>query len=355
MKASQRHSTEARMIDESLETNRKYLATLLAPVMFWGTIVFLILLAALMVLVVDVPRVDATSSHGEASLDDERAMETVYPWDDEVLAATHWLEFVLCLIWPFFIIESAYVLWIGRYCSNPSYWRWLWLAIWICPPLRLCPPHPLRNGKRWLPWYGWTSSSYRFYRRVEKSFSVPMILVALLILPVLIVEWTMHEKISSMVWLRCLLHFATGFIWLAFAIEFILMMQLATRKLEHFKKHWIDLIIILLPLVSFLRSLRAIKAMKIAKFTKLQQLSRMLRIYRLRGLSTKAFRAILLLDVLQRFIGRDPVRRLEKLRVQAAYKQEELREIQEEIESVERQIAARQQLAGKSVVSDPGL
>lgn len=327
------------MIDRAKLADPKKLLLEIAPLMFWGAVFFLILIAAMMVLAVDVPRVDAHSDVGtEEALDVEPPTIVIHPWDDDVLLATVITSGILALIWPFFILEALAVLWCSRDLTVRRYWRWQWIAIALCPPLRLAAPNPLMDGKRWLPWIGWCQSDYKIYRRVEKNFSVPMVAVASCILPVLIVEWTMYERLLSTPWLRLLLHISTGAIWFAFALEFIVMMELSHRKLNHLKRHWIDLVIILLPLLSFLRSLQAVKATQLAKFTKLQQLSRMIRIYRLRGLSTRAFRAIIVLDVLQRVMGSDPQKRLLKLREQETLKLEELKEIQDEIAEIQKQI-----------------
>lgn len=326
------------MIDRAKLADPKKLLLEIAPLMFWGAVFFLILIAAMMVLAVDVPRVDAHSDVGtEEALDVEPPTIVIHPWDDDVLLATVITSGILALIWPFFILEALAVLWCSRQLPR-RYWRWQWIAIALCPPLRLAAPNPLMDGKRWLPWIGWCESNYKIYRRVEKNFSVPMVAVASCILPVLIVEWTMYERLLSTPWLRLLLHISTGAIWFAFALEFIVMMELSHRKLDHLKRHWIDLVIILLPLLSFLRSLQAVKATQLAKFTKLQQLSRMIRVYRLRGLSTRAFRAIIVLDVLQRVMGSDPQKRLQKLREQETLKLEELKEIQDEIAELQKQI-----------------
>lgn len=338
------------MIDRAKLADPKKFLLEIAPLMFWGAVFFLLLIAAMMVLTVDVPRVDTHSDIGnEEALDIEPPTVVIHPWDDDVLLGTVITSTVIGLIWPFFILEALTVLWFSRDLPGRRHWRWQWIAICLCPPFRLAPPHPLMEGKRWLPWIGWCESEYKTYRRVEKNFSVPMVAVASCILPVLIVEWTMYERLLSTPWLRLLLHISTGAIWFAFALEFLVMIALSHRKIEHLKRHWIDLVIILLPLLSFLRSLQAVKATQLGKLTKLQQLSRMIRVYRLRGLSTRAFRAIIVLDVLQRVMGSDPQKRLIKLREQETLKLEELKEIQDEIAEIEKQISEAQPESADSV------
>ena len=58
------------------------------------------------------------------------------------------------------------------------------------------------------------------------------------------------SQVSEYIWLRLLLHLSTGVIWFAFAAEFILMVSVAERKIAYCLAHWIDLAIIVLPLLS---------------------------------------------------------------------------------------------------------
>jgi voltage-gated potassium channel len=97
----------------------------------------------------------------------------------------------------------------------------------------------------------------------------------------------------------------------------------------------LDLVIILLPLVSFLRTLRVVRATRVARLAKLQQLSKMSRLYRLRGLAMRGFRAILLLELLNRILGVSPDTRLRKMREQLREKERELDVLRREIAELE--------------------
>jgi voltage-gated potassium channel len=127
-------------------------------------------------------------------------------------------------------------------------------------------------------------------------------------------------------------------IWCAFAVEFILMVSSTKKKLLYVKKNWIDLAIILLPLVSFLRSLKIVRAAKLAKFAKVQQLTKMGRVYRMRGLLAKTVRAFLVLELVHRIFKTSPEKRLEQLLAQAEDKEDELRELQQRITAVRAQM-----------------
>ncbi len=247
--------------------------------------------------------------------------------------------------------ESLVTLWICRDQNRPKRWRLFRLLMCIVPPLRLCPVHPDMRGRAWLPYYGWRTASDRLRRKVERNLSGPMIAAALLILPILVIEWRIKKDIADSFWLRLLLHAGTGAIWFAFATEFLIMVSISRRKLEYLKKHWIDLAIILLPLLSFLRSLRVLRLSRLGKLAKLEQLSKMIRIYRLRGLSMRMFRALLVLEVLHRMFRLSPEKRRVALLDQIAAKKEELEELHQQLAVVETKIRERAEQSDRTSVT----
>jgi hypothetical protein len=166
-----------------------------------------------------------------------------------------------------------------------------------------------------------------------------MIVIALMILPILLIEFRFADQIAGRPWLRVLLHFSTGMIWFAFALEFIIMCSVADKKLQYCKEHWLDLAIILLPLISFLRSFRVVRATRLARLAKVQQLtkmtSKMARVYRLRGLAMKGFRALLLFEVLNRLLRITPEKRIRKLKEQLSQKELEMSVLKRRIRELE--------------------
>ncbi|MEM6981222.1 MAG: potassium channel protein, partial [Planctomycetota bacterium] len=210
----------------------------------------------------------------------------------------------------------------------------------LCPSLRMCARSVEKDYRLWLPGLGWQRANKRLHRRLSRWFSVPMIGIALLILPVLLIEFTLKDQVAKYAWLRFALHVSTGVIWLAFAAEFILMVSIAPRKWTYLKEHWVDLAIIALPIFSFLRTLRLVKATKLMKFGKLPQL---VRAYRLRGTALRGFRAFVVLDVVQRFVRTDPEREIARLTTQLQTHQREARLIRLAIVRLQRQLDEQDQ------------
>jgi hypothetical protein len=322
---------------------RQRVAERTAPIMFGLSLLFLAIVAAMVVLWVDVPRVSELAFTGEHdSGAAEASSRSVSPWlssRDALRAGSHCLTLLL-LMWPVFLMEFAYQ-YFTRDRGEP-FWRNRYHALIgsLCPPLRLCARNQDMGGRIWLPRLGWQVVDRSLRLQLERAFSVPMIIIALGILPVLLVEVGMREQVAARPWLQFLLHVSLGVIWFAFAAEFIVMVSVAERKMRYCKEHWLDIAIILLPLISFLRSLRIVRATRMARLARVQRLTQMSRVYRLRGLAMRALRALFLLQLINRLFRVRPEKQLRQLREILREKEYEVETLREEIAKLERIVAA---------------
>ncbi|MEZ6077365.1 MAG: potassium channel protein [Pirellulaceae bacterium] len=318
------------------------LADALAPIMFWLSLTSLALTAAVLVLWIDVPRVDeAYLLSGEPTISTANDL-IVNPSDPFAVTALSWgvAAFGLLIgMWPIFTAEQ--LLYFVKTKRGESFHRQhrYWWAFCLCPPLRMCARHRGSRDRIWLPRLGWQVADYHLVRRLERAFSLPMIGIALLILPVLGLQTFYQDRIADYPALRAALHFGTGVIWFAFATEFIVMVSVTPHKFTYCRRHWLDLVIILLPLISFLRTLRILRAARLMNIAKLQQVSRLMRVYRLRGVAMRGWRALLLLDLAQRLFLSSPEKRIRKLEAQCTEKERELELLREQIESIRSQLA----------------
>jgi voltage-gated potassium channel len=162
-----------------------------------------------------------------------------------------------------------------------------------------------------------------------------MIVIALLILPFLALEVYWKEQLPNHPGMKLFLDIGASVIWLAFAIEFILMLSVAPHKGRHCVQNWMDLAVVLLPLIEFLPLLRLLR---LTRLMQLQQLSRMGRVYRLRGLLFKLWRAVLVLEMVQRLLRINPQKRLARLKELLAAKNEEIEDIKKEIDELEKRM-----------------
>lgn len=329
---------------------RQRMLDLFAPWMFGCSLVFLGLFAAIVVLVIDVPRVNETI----ALNDDTSGMVASerLAADLELAYESHshrWgkpIGILLLALWPVFWAELLKDYWL-RDRSRPflEQHRFAWVFC-LFPPLRVCRRDRDEVDRIWFPAWGWHSVDYHLRKRLEHAFSIPMVCVALLILPVLALQFWYTQTVAERPWLRFALHFSTGLIWFCFAIEFIVMISVAPSKSKYCKKHWLDLLIIVLPLVSFMRSLQLFRATKLLKASKLQQVTRLVRVYRLRGLTMRGFRAILLLGLFNRVVPTSNEKRLARLRAELAEKEYEIEDLRRQIVLLESQ-TAQARLAGE--------
>jgi voltage-gated potassium channel len=345
---------------------RRRLAAVLAPPMNLLSVTFLVAMAALVVMWVDMPSISERTFADDTAATQAAlpAAEPVAPSPaaaattgtgaagelgaDETLAwqevpAVAWLPLqLMLLIWPLFFAEMV-VLWLIRPWTaryRPHHWRSLAHA--LVPPLRMGARNPDLGEAIWLPVLGWRRPDQGLRETLAKCFSLPMLAIAVLILPVLAIEFFLQSQVHRYPALRYGLHFSTGLIWFAFALEFIVMVSAAERKLVYCKQHWLDLAIILLPLISFLRSLQVLRATRLAKLTKMQQLTKMARVYRLRGVSTKALRALILFELVHRLLRWGPEKQLARLRREEAELDRTLTQLRRRIESLEEQLEEEQ-------------
>jgi voltage-gated potassium channel len=225
---------------------------------------------------------------------------------------------VSAALWPCYVAEA---IWAWR-VDSPRFRERLWcLAL---PPLRLAARDHETGARMWLPGLGWQMVSRELRQRLERASSAPMMLVALAVLPMIAVEYVFAEAVEQDAWLAASVAAATALIWFAFTFEFVVMCSLAENKLDYCLKHWLDLAVILLPLVAFLRALR------LGRLLRLQQLGRTARVYKLRGTVMRAWRALLVLEIMRRLIQGRPEKRMARLTELIAQKERELAELQEE-------------------------
>ncbi|MDM4014437.1 prefoldin domain-containing protein [Roseiconus lacunae] len=290
---------------------RRWFAGRNEVLMFSLALIYLICVAILVVIWVDMPSLKkrAVEVLGESNLDEPSLFRYAITLEVFVL-------WTMGIVWCVVIAESI-VHWMTRPWNNEMRKQHLQgLLFCICPALRMGARSPEMHGRIWLPGLGWRQGGRRLQRQLERQFSVPMMIVALLIMPILVIEFFLKDQVAAYGWLRLVLHFGTGVIWFAFAAEFILMVSIAEKKIQYCKDHWIDLAIILIPLISFLRSLSLARTIRLTEVVRFQQLSNALRAYRLRGTAIKAFRVLVLFDIFDRILRPSCERRIEKMELE---------------------------------------
>lgn len=91
------------------------------------------------------------------------------------------------------------------------------------------------------------------YERFGRATDVPMLLLALAVIPLMLVPFLAELPAGAEHALRA----ADAVIWMAFAFELTLKTYLAPDRRRHLRAHWLDVLMVLVP---FLRPLRLVRS-----------------------------------------------------------------------------------------------
>lgn len=233
----------------------------------------------------------------------------------------------LAILYPLFWVETVIHICIGS--------RFLKQHVWFClfPLTRIgCRDH-LNGTQVWLPRMGWSDISKSFERKLSRKFSIPMIAVALLVLPLIGMEYFYQDTVAKSEGWQLVISISEAFIWASFTFEFVLMVMIVRAKVAYARKHWIDLAVILLPMLAFMRMLRLSSALR------LNQISRTAKVFRLRGLAMRLWRAFVALEIIEMLIYRNPELRLERLEQKFEMKMEEIAFLRVDIQRLKERVA----------------
>ncbi len=243
-------------------------------------------------------------------------------------AAVRWCLIALALLYPAFWAETI----VHRMTGGRNLRQHILYC--LIPILRIGARDHEEGNRIWLPTLGWQTVDRDLERLLTRMFSVPMIVIALLVLPVIIIdiiEFFREGVESNRAWFVAK-QIAVAFIWSAFTFEFVVMISIVKWPANYARRHWIDLAIILLPLLAFLRALR------LTQLLRLKQLVKAGRVYRLRGLGLRMWRGVVALEFIEKLLSRNPERRLAKLEAMLEDKLHEVDRLKLDIERMQKRI-----------------
>lgn len=216
----------------------------------------------------------------------------------ETLRLHPWFITALIGLWSVIGLES-----LSGLALAPDGWaarmkRFLMVA--LIPPLRMTTATSTPNGWLWIPRVGWRHTGPETSDKLEQKLTLPMVILTLLVLPVLGAELGAGEALETRPHLALAIHLTTCLIWIGFTAEFIWMLSATPNKLAYCQRNWINLVIILLPIVAFLRVLNMFR------FARFFRAGKLLRAYRLRTLQSRLWRLALLFNLIERLQQRNP-------------------------------------------------
>lgn len=263
----------------------------------------------------------------------------------------------LLALWPFFAVEASLAL--VRLAPGRSWWPALGrtVLILLLPPYRMGRRHPI-SGLVWFPRLGWVSPGKETFDRIDRGFGTPMLFVALLILPVLILEYTQADLVKQSPGLSLALDIGIAVIWVAFALEFLLESSVAPKAGKYLKEKWLDAAIVILPMLEFVLT-KLVDAAPLARLLRLgralspEQLARMQKLYRLRGLLMKAWAAFLLMGGLNRLFGQAAQKRLRIVEERMTELEAELAELRKEADELRAKVAAEDATGSEAGATKP--
>ncbi|RZN14108.1 MAG: two pore domain potassium channel family protein [Methanosarcinales archaeon] len=117
------------------------------------------------------------------------------------------------------------------------------------------------------------SSKDELATKIEKRIDTPMIVLALLIIPIVVIELEIVP--TNTYWVSCATKIDDG-IWFAFLLEYLVLVSLYDDKVGYTKRSWLNLIILLLspPLIcpegfALIRSLRSLRVLRLFRALRL--------------------------------------------------------------------------------------
>jgi voltage-gated potassium channel len=240
-----------------------------------------------------------------------------------------------------FVAEAVFHLLAGNRMR-----AWHWWSV-LLPPLRLGAPDHLDGKFLWLPVWHWQPVDRFLESRLRSFFSLPLMALAVLVLPLVIAElFWMETLLAHPAWLLAV-EIMTAVIWMAFVIEFVLQLSTTKRKWGYAIRNWIDVVVILLPLLAFLRGAR------LARLIRMNQLTRTARVYRVRGLILRAWRALLALELVEKVLWRNKRALIARLEEQLMDRELEVQHLRKRIEHLRTQIHDQQAFSSKP--ADPAI
>ena len=217
--------------------------------------------------------------------------EATFRPENRMAAQLFWLALG---IWPIFLFEYLYKLWLARKSGISPYLKLLHAMTLLFPPSRLAIGSLEKPELIWLPVLKWSKVNPSLEKFMRKKFLVPVLVLGLLMIPALLIEVKFIEQTKQLFpqadlpfWLQSF----HAMVWAGFALEFMVLISITEDKKNYCVKNWMDILILILPVISFFRSFRFLRVFKV---------NQLARSFRMKGTQAKIREGLVLLDFIKR-------------------------------------------------------
>ncbi|MCA1709850.1 MAG: ion transporter, partial [Actinobacteria bacterium] len=101
--------------------------------------------------------------------------------------------------------------------------------------------------------------------RFERATELPLLLLALAMVPLLVLPLVLDLPDG----VEAAFVAADWFIWTAFAVEYVVRLALSPKRWRFVRRHWADLLIVVLPFLRPLRIVRSARALRVLRLARL--------------------------------------------------------------------------------------
>lgn len=255
---------------------------------------------------------------------------------------------ILFVLWAAFALERIIYL---SLCPNKT-WRSFVGAFFIVlfPPLHLAARRCHTSEYIWY-FTHWELVREELFEKIDRQFLFWILVVLIIMTPFWLLDFIFTNKLKDYILLQHMMNLGNAVVWAVFVAEFIIEISITKKWQQYLIKHWIELLIILLPMLAFVRFLRFAHLGSLSQFGFVQKMiisytvkwQKLLNIYRARSTLNRLIRIVILIEAIQRWQqSRNPVKYLQKLQEQLQEKQQELDNIKRKIRETEQLIADNQ-------------
>ncbi len=242
---------------------------------------------------------------------------------------------ILKILWLTIAIERLLYL---LFCYEKNGKNLLFISIMILiPPLRLASRNCYK--KDYIFWnLKWRLINQELYTHIEKRFLYPILVISFFMIPFWIIE--IFSINFSNLWFFHLLNIGNAIIWSLFVAEFIILCSISKKPFNYVLAHWLELSIIILPMLALARFILISKYIQVSKTTYLiwfVKIQNMLNIYRTRSVLNRIIRILIIINIVKRFYQhKNPQRYLEILQEKLKDKEQEIAKINQQIEETKK-------------------